>query len=93
MKRSPLKRRARLRAMSDKRRKASRIYSRRRQLFLDAHSVCQLCHGAASRDIHHREGRAGARYLDETTWLALCRECHDAIHQSPNAARKSGLLA
>lgn len=43
-------------------------------------------------DIHHCHGRRGKNYLDETTWLAVCREQHQRIHQNPSWAREMGFL-
>jgi hypothetical protein len=45
-----------------------------------------------SEDVHHKAGRTGTNYLDEETWLATCRRCHDWIHEHPNKAREKGLL-
>lgn len=44
-----------------------------------------------AEDIHHRAGR-GANYLDENTWLAVCREKHVWIHHHASEARKMNLL-
>jgi len=43
-------------------------------------------------EIHHRAKR-GNNYLNETTWLAVCRWSHNWIHSHPSAARTLGLLA
>ena len=89
---SSLKRRTRLRPISTKRAKASRIYLTARSRFLGSHPVCQRCDGRRSTDIHHTAGRSGSNYQDQTTWLALCRQCHDWIHQHPSQARAKNLL-
>lgn len=86
----PLKRKTRLRAMSDKRRKASRKYTILRKKFLLDHPFCSC--GSRSVDVHHSQGR-GANYLNVSSWMASCRPCHDQIHQHPNQARKEGKLA
>ena len=46
-----------------------------------------------SCDIHHVQKRGGSNYLDESTWLAVCREIHEKIHADSNWARSEGLLA
>jgi hypothetical protein len=45
-----------------------------------------------SCDIHHKAGRSGANYLDESTWMAVSREGHDWIHAHPSEARAKGWL-
>lgn len=45
-----------------------------------------------SQQIHHTLKR-GKHYLDESTWIAVCCQCHRWIHSHPKEARKLGLLA
>ena len=45
-----------------------------------------------STDIHHKAGRSGENYLDETTWMAVSRQNHDKIHKHPKWARERGYL-
>jgi hypothetical protein len=45
-----------------------------------------------SQDIHHTAGRTGTNYLDQSTWLAVCRPMHERIHNNPSWARQNGLL-
>lgn len=45
-----------------------------------------------SVDIHHKAGRTGSNYLDESTWMAVSRLAHDWIHTHPKEARKRGWL-
>lgn len=42
-------------------------------------------------DVHHKAGRTGDNYLDESTWLAACRSCHMWIETHPKEAREMGL--
>ena len=42
-------------------------------------------------DIHHKAGR-GRFYLDVSTFMAVCRECHDYIHKWPKESREKGWL-
>lgn len=85
-------RRTPLRKMSAKRQRESRIYAVKRKAFLEATPMCQLCTLAESQDVHHLEGRLGGNYLNEATWLPVCRHCHDWIHTHPIQAREQGLL-
>jgi hypothetical protein len=47
--------------------------------------------GRIATDVHHMKGRLGGNYLDDNTWLPVCRECHDWIHAHPREARELGL--
>ena len=100
--------RKRIPAMSAKRKGEAREYSRKRKAFLEEHPDCNVWFPAwvqgmgywampvcerKSTDVHHKAGRLGGNYLDETTWLPVCRACHNWIHTNPNAARALGLLA
>lgn len=100
-------RRTRLRPVSKRRAAEGRTYSAKRRAFLAAHQTCQALpiilmaghqvymkawSSTAATDVHHKAGRRGDAYLDETTWLAVCRTCHDWIHAHPAEARKLGLI-
>lgn len=94
-----VKKRQRLNPVSDRRRAESAIYLKKRAAFLKAHPVCQVARyipglnpRARSVDIHHKAGRYGGAYLDESTWLAVCRHAHDWIHSHPRQARERGWL-
>lgn len=94
MKRSgPIKRKTPLRRVSKKRRVSSAVYFDKRRKFLRALDICQVCNKANSQEVHHKRGRYGSAYLDEHTWLAVCRPCHRGIHENPSESRKLGLLA
>ena len=96
--RNPLVRTA-IPKMSERRKRESRIYSAKRKAFLSEHPICEmpsplgvgLCR-MRSMDVHHSKGRYGGNYLNESTWIALCREHHDWIHRHPKEARERGLL-
>lgn len=93
MKRTPLKRKTPLRSMSKKRQKESKIYSAKRKAFLDAHPICQICESRPASEVHHRHGRYGSAYLDESTWLALCgpHGCHEWLGRNRALAKEMGL--
>lgn len=93
-----IRRRKPMKRISDRRRLQQAIYTTRRGLFLAAHPICEavipktdIC-SMVSQDVHHKAGRTGTNFLDESTWMATCRECHDWIHTHPGQARELGLL-
>lgn len=43
-------------------------------------------------EVHHKSGRYGGNYLNESTWLAVCRDAHEWIHNNPSLARARGML-
>lgn len=86
-------RRTRIRSMSAKKRRQMDEYSPKARAFKKARPTCEVCHTRPTRDVHHRHGRLGSNLLDETTWSAVCRQCHDRVHANPKWAREHGLLA
>jgi len=91
---TPLKR-TRINPVSDRRKREGAQYRVQRLAFLKAHPTCQALLGncaTVSRDVHHMAGRLNGNYLNETTWLAVCRNCHDFIHGHPRTAKIMGLL-
>jgi hypothetical protein len=54
-----------------------------------------LCHAALpgctnrSTDIHHKKGR-GKYHNDVSTWLSVCRKCHNWIELNPIEAQELG---
>jgi hypothetical protein len=104
MKRTPLKRktpmkrggfglkRTKLKQVSKRQASRNSLYSRQRREYLDVHPKCQVCGERAATDIHHTAGR-GKSTNDASTFLAVCRECHNRIHQHPAWARENGYLA
>lgn len=96
--RKPLKR-TRVRPVSKRRRKDGAEYSAKREAFLREQFYCEACMPLQQRvlpnrscDVHHKAGRTGTNYLDESTWAAVCRPCHEYLHAHPSEARKLGLL-
>lgn len=81
--------------VSDKRSKEERIYAGKRVIFLAKNPTCQanlpgIC-VRRSCEVHHKKGRVGKLYLDETFWLATCSECHKWIELHPIEAKAMGL--
>jgi hypothetical protein len=89
--RKPLKRTP-LRKVSLKRMVANRAYSKLAKAFKELHPVCQCCHGEPTRDVHHKAGRLNGNLMKVSTWAAVCRSCHDYIHNHPSKARATGWL-
>lgn len=97
-----LKRSGKLNAVSPRRKEEGAIYGKKRRAFLEARPWCEIClkHGRLGRpankrfscDVHHTAGRHNGNYLNEATWLAVCREHHMWIHDNPKAAREAGWL-
>lgn len=73
-------------------------YIKLRKEFLLNHPICEahvpgICNHA-STDIHHTYAGASRQlhYLEVNTWLSVCRNCHDWIHENPISARNLNLL-
>jgi len=88
LKRSPIKK------VSGKKAKKDAVYSTLRKKFLEDKPVCEICASARSTDIHHKfAGADRNKYQNDTsTWMSLCRICHDYIHQHPKESREKGWL-
>ena len=56
---------------------------------------CERCNtlvGIKNLDLHHKAGRAGDLMHDEEFFAALCRTCHNQVHEYPKDSRKAGWL-
>jgi hypothetical protein len=97
--------RTKLRSVSRKQAAINRSFALLKKSYLQAHPVCQFeyndvdgfgepatyeCNKPAV-DVHHLAGR-GKNTLDVSTFLAVCREHHDEIHNNPRAAKENGYL-
>lgn len=81
---------------SAKRTQQEKEYSKLRKDFLERRSMCemripQICTQKAT-DVHHKNGRTGDNYLNVSTWIPGCRQCHDWVHNNPRLARELGYL-
>jgi hypothetical protein len=87
-----LQKRVMLSPRSSKQQKKEAAYLILRKSFLRDHSMCQAhlsgC-GTYSSEVHHKKGR-GEFFLDSTTWLAVCRPCHQYIETHPIEAKEMG---
>lgn len=81
-----------LKGKSDKRNVLDQLYSKLRKEFLTKNPYCQAklqgC-SAIATDVHHMKGR-GVYYLDQSTWIGLCRACHQYIELHPKEAKELG---
>ena len=67
-------------------------YNLLRRPFMLKHPMCQAalpgCQGP-SCDVHHKKGH-GKWYLVTSTWMAVCRTCHQWIETHPIEATELG---
>ena len=81
-----------LNKISKKMVKTNSEYSNLRKTHLEKFPMCQAkvynC-SLRSTDIHHMKGR-GKYHLDTSTWLSVCRNCHDWIEKHPDEAKELG---
>jgi hypothetical protein len=83
--------------VSDKRAKKDAEYLKLRYKFLTENSMCKISVAGCSTkatDVHHTYAGANrdAFYLVQSTWLPVCRNCHDFVHLNPEDARVMGWL-
>jgi hypothetical protein len=83
---------------SPKRAKEETEYTKERRKFLLERPMCEahlpgIC-TQHSTDVHHTySGKDRSQYfLVTSTWLSVCRMCHDWIHENSRSAREMGLL-
>jgi len=83
--------------VSSKKKKKDQEYLKLREKHLLVNNLCEVkvngC-GHMATDIHHTYAGANrdAFYLVQSTWKAVCRNCHDWIHANPAEARTMGWL-
>lgn len=79
---------------SSKKEKLDVAYSILRKKHLEYHPLCQAklpgCSLTAT-DIHHKHGRVGELYLDQSQFISICRTCHTWIHNNPKEAKELNL--
>ena len=83
--------------VSSKRKKKDQEYLKLRQRYLTENPLCKVrvsdcMHNAT--DIHHTYAGSNrdAFYLVQSTWIPVCRVCHNYIHSNPAEARTMGWL-
>jgi hypothetical protein len=77
--------------VSKKRSKDEKIYTARRIVFLSKpeNKLCPIT-GEKTTEVHHKKGRVGSLFLDETFWLAVSRKGHQMIEENPEWAKENG---
>ena len=83
--------------VSSKRKKKDLEYSKLRARYLEENPLCKInrvdCTKKAT-EVHHT--RCGADrdvyYLIQSTWLPVCRNCHNWIHNFPQESRELNYL-
>lgn len=89
--------RRRIRAVSKVQRAKNDVYHAQAAAWLRARYYCEACcrstEKAGPLEVHHRRGRQAALLTAEEHWMALCRRCHNWIHEHPAKARARGWLA
>lgn len=72
--------------------KVNSAYSQERKKYLSNNPMCHAkiykCTQKAT-DVHHKKGR-GKYHLDTSTWLPVCRNCHDWIETHPEDSKELG---
>ncbi len=78
--------------VSAKRKVLNVEYKKVRDEFMDANKMCMFpgCR-KPSTDLHHSKYR-GANLSNVETFIALCREHHNFVHEHTNEAKEMGLI-
>ena len=94
IKRTPLKPAQKpMRHKSSKMTALDTVYSKLRVNYLEQYPLCCASLPKCTKnstDIHHKKGR-DKYHNDPTTWLSVCRTCHDWIETHPTEAIELGL--
>jgi hypothetical protein len=78
--------------VSAKRKKKDAEYLKLRERYLTDNSLCKVrvdgCSSSAT-DVHHTYAGSDrdVYYLIQSTWIPVCRNCHNWIHSHPKEAR------
>jgi hypothetical protein len=75
---------------SPKQVKLDALYTVLRKSYMERYPFCLAKLPGCSinaTDIHHKMGRTGKLYLDETEFLSVCRTCHGWIEVHPTEAK------
>lgn len=82
-----------IKQISDKQKKRLEEYEKARDEYMAAHEVCEVrgCYNLAN-DLHHKAGRVGSLLSDKKYFMAVCRGCHENIHEHPKEAEREGYI-
>jgi len=80
--------------VSKKRAEKDKVYLQLRKEFLTKNLKCMICNFNKPTDIHHQFIGANRNkyYLEVDTWMALCRNCHNDVHDNPKKSRELGYI-
>ena len=81
-----------IKPVSTKRAAQNALYRKAKAEYLEEHINCGVCKVIGNLDIHHLFGRRGELLYDKTKFLAVCRDCHNEIHNNPAWAIHNGYL-
>lgn len=96
IKRTPIKRnpKAKIKAVSERRKEFNKVYSAKAALFRAAHPKCEIQSPVCTHKtegVHHRKGKINmVLLLDETYWMAACNRCNVYVEQYDEWARAKG---
>lgn len=82
-----------IKKVSDKRKKEDVIYFKLAKQHKIDNPICQakLNHCTHyTTETHHKKGRTGKNYLDVSTFLSLCHNCHQFINENPDYSLEMG---
>tara|TARA_R110000772_G_C13310310_1_gene440340 strand:- start:14966 stop:15364 length:399 start_codon:yes stop_codon:yes gene_type:complete len=84
--------RKRIKYVGEKRKLETGIYLARRTHFLNRpeNKWCPVFPHLNTTEVHHKKGRVGSLYLDESYWLAVSRKGHQKIEMNPDWAKEKG---
>lgn len=79
------------------------IYKPIRNQYMKDNPICECCNAAESVDLHHSAGRIGfwnedsrlkglKLLWDKRFFMAVCRSCHNEIHENPEWSYQEGYL-
>lgn len=86
------KKQKRIKQFSTKREIVNKEYIKNRTVYLQANPLCGarlLDCTLVATDVHHKKGR-GVFFLEQNTWLPVCRSCHQWIEIHPKEAKELG---
>lgn len=93
------KKQYKLKPFSERRKKESLEYSKKRKIFLskEENKYCPVAKAIFNEtlptdQVHHMKGRIGKLYLYIPLWLAVSAKGHRWIHDNPEEAYKRGFL-
>lgn len=91
----PIARNKRPNPISEKQKIRNQQYNERRPIFLRNNPVCKMAINSnctrVATEVHHKEGRIGDNFLNESTWLPACDSCHKHATEHSAEAIENGI--